>query len=123
MTNRNLIAVALLTLFTCGIYWLYWLYVTTKELKDVSGRGELNPTVDVLLAIVTCFIWGIYAEYRNAQIVHQVQKRRGVAHEDKSNLVLIMNLLALLVGITGLIAVIVLQEDYNRLAAPAAAAT
>jgi len=54
LTRRSVALVILFTLISCSIYWFYWLYVTTDELKRVSGRDELNPGIDLLLSIVTC---------------------------------------------------------------------
>ncbi len=115
VAQRNTALVVVLMFVTCGLYWFYWIYATTSELRAVSRRDDLNPAIDLLVSVVTCGLWGIYVEYRNAQIVHEVLMARGVAHEDKSNLILILNLLTFVVGVTGIIAVAMLQEEYNRL--------
>ncbi|HEY3450464.1 MAG TPA: DUF4234 domain-containing protein [Myxococcales bacterium] len=119
MTRRNPAIVLLLTLVTCTIYWFYWIYVTTDELKQTTGKADLNPALDVVLSIVTCGIWGIYVEYRNAQLVHETLDARGVRHEDRSVVILILNLASFFVGVTGLIAIVLLQDELNKLAPPA----
>ncbi|MDP3500734.1 MAG: DUF4234 domain-containing protein [Myxococcales bacterium] len=70
--------VALLTIFTCGLYALYWQYKTTDELKAITGK-DLNPGLEVLLSVVTCGIFSIYAHYRNAQLVTKPSTPIGLA--------------------------------------------
>ena len=116
MRKRNSILVIVLMMVTCGIYWFYWVYVTTEELRVVSGNPELKPGTDLLLNVLSCGVWGVYVEYRNAKVSHDVFIARGQVHEDKSNTVLIFNVLALFVGLTWFVAPYLLQEDYNKLA-------
>src|SRR5687768_9821451 len=103
-------------LLTCGLYGFYWLYATTDELAKATARSDLNPMVDLLLAIVTFGLWGLYAEYRNARIVHEEMARRSLTHSDQSNMILLFNVLTLATGLTWLIGVVLTQEEYNRLA-------
>ena len=110
--------IIVLNLVTCGVYWFYWCYVTTQELRASTGRTDLNPGMDLLLNIVTCSMWGIFVEYRNAQVVHQTFIHRGIHHEDKSSMILIMNILMFFTGgVTAIIAVVLMQEELNKLAA------
>jgi hypothetical protein len=41
----------LLSIVTCGIYWLYWVYVTFEELKQHNNKG-LGGVVALLIGIV-----------------------------------------------------------------------
>ena len=116
MTRRDSWMPPVLTLVTCGIYYFYWQYVTTEELKTATGREDLNPMLDLLLTLVCCGLWSIYVQYRNAQVVHETFQARGVQHEDKSTFVLIMHALSALNGITGLIAMMMLQDELNKCA-------
>lgn len=116
ITERNSVVVIALMLVTCFVYWFYWFYVTTAELKAVSGDEQLNPTTDLFLNIISCGVWGLYAEYRNAKVSHAIFVQRGVAHEDKSNTVLLFNCLAVFIALTWFIGPYLLQEDYNLLA-------
>lgn len=116
MTRRDAWLPPLLTMVTCGIYMFYWQYVTTDELKRASGREDLSPMTDLLLSILCCGLWSIYVQYRNAQVVHEVFQRTGRPHEDKSTMVILMHALAFVNGITSLFAIMMLQEEYNKLA-------
>ena len=116
MRERSSVLVAVLMLVTCGLYGFYWLYLTTDELQKATGRSELNPLVDLLLAVITFGLWGLYAEYRNARIVHEEMTKRSLAHTDQSNVILLFNVLTLVSGLTWLIGAVLTQEEYNRLA-------
>lgn len=116
MTERNPIVVVLATLVTCTVYAYYWLFVTTEELKAVTGREELSPIADLLLTVVTFGLWGIWATTRNAGIVHRELVARGVAHEDRSLLVLGLDLATFVSGFAWLASMALLQDDLNRLA-------
>ena len=43
MIKRNPVTVAVLTILTFGVYAYYWLYRTTEELREETGRDDLNP--------------------------------------------------------------------------------
>jgi len=54
--------------------------------------------------------------------VHETIVRSGRAHEDKSTIILILNIASFFVGVTGFIAIALLQDELNKLAdAPVAA--
>ncbi len=107
----------MLTMVTCGIYLFYWQYVTTTELKNVSGRDDLNPAMDLALSLLCCGAWSIYVQYRNTQVVPEVLARRGMQHEDRSMFVLLMHVITLVSGgITGLFAMMIVQDELNKLA-------
>lgn len=116
MSKRNPVAVAVLTVLTFGLYAYYWLYSTTDELKDETGREELNPLIDVLLAIVTVGLWGIWAGARNAKIAHEEMVARGHRHTDRSLAVAGVSALSLVSGWAWIVAMAMVQEDLNRLA-------
>lgn len=114
MTRREPWIPAVFTILTCGVYYLYWQYVTTDELKQVTGREDLNPLMDLFITLLCCGFWGIYV--RNAQVVHEAFQSRGQTHEDKSTFILLLHALSVVNGLTGLFALLMLQEEYNKLA-------
>lgn len=116
LRERNPVPLILLSLITCGAYSLYWLYVVTRELRDALDQPSLNPTVDVVLSVVTCGLWTIYAHYRNAGLLHRALTRYEPGARDQSVIVLILDLAALVTGVTWLIGLFVLQDEHNRLA-------
>jgi hypothetical protein len=116
ITERNSAIVVVLSLVTCGIYYLLWLYWTDSELKEALGDEEIKPGQDVLLTIVTCFLWSIYVEYRNAQKIYRALLSRDPNAKNQTEMVLIMNVVALFVGATWLVATYIVQEELNKLA-------
>ncbi|MDQ3036085.1 MAG: DUF4234 domain-containing protein [Myxococcota bacterium] len=115
MTKREPWIVLVLTFVTCGIYHLWWQYTTTEELRDVSGRDELNPAMELLLTLVTCGLFAIYVAYRNAQLVHHEYEQAGVAHDSKAQLLVLLYAVAVFNGLTALLAPMILQDEYNKL--------
>ncbi|MBX3270726.1 MAG: DUF4234 domain-containing protein [Sandaracinaceae bacterium] len=115
MTRRESYIPALFTFLTCGLYYFYWQYVTTEELKNTTGRTELNPMVDLLITILCCGVYGMYVQYRNAQIIHEVFQSRGVPHEDKSTMILIMHVAHAFTGMTSFIGILMMQDELNKL--------
>jgi heme/copper-type cytochrome/quinol oxidase subunit 3 len=115
MTRRDSWVPPVLTLVTCGFYYLYWQYVTSEELKQATGRDDINPLMDLLITVACCGFWAIYVQYRNAQVVHQSFQAAGQQHEDKSSFILIMHLLNMISGVTAFVAMMVLQDELNKL--------
>lgn len=113
--ERQFVLVLVLLIVTCGIYRLFWIYNTSSELKATTNDPQINPGVDVLLTLVTCGIWGIYVEYRNYQKANAALRWREPYREDKSQTILILVVLALVVGVTGIVALYLVQEELNAL--------
>jgi len=62
MTNRGLVAVLLLSIFTFGIYAIYWMVVFQIELKKETGEG-FDGFAHFLMLIFTFGIYSIYWQY------------------------------------------------------------
>ncbi len=115
MTKRNPVLVVALTFVTFTLYAYYWLYRTTDELRTESGRDDLHPLLDVVLAALTFGLWGLWAGYRNAKIAHEIFEQDGVKHSDRSLPVAIFAALTMVSGWAWLVSMAILQEDLNRL--------
>lgn len=113
--ERSSAMVLVLTFVTCGIYYFYWIYKTTAELRDALNDQSLNPGMDLLLMIVTCGLWAIYVTYRNVQKCHQALLSVNPHRQDPSGNIMLMWVINFVVGITGLIAIYLTQEEYNKL--------
>ncbi len=121
--ERNPIVVVILSLVTCGIYWIWWMYKITDELKEATHDESLKPGMDLLLNLVTCMMWGLYTEYRHAQKIHQVIVLADPNHKDQSQTVMILNIVTVvgawlggMTGICALIAQYIVQDEHNKLA-------
>ncbi len=113
--ERSAVMVAVLSAFTCGIYYLYWLYKTGSELREALVDDEIKPGVDVVMTILTCSIWSVYSEYRNAQKIHGALLSRDPYAKDQSEMVMMLNVAGYFIGMTWVIATYMLQEDLNKL--------
>ncbi len=114
--ERNSVVVLLLSIVTCGVYFVYWVYQTSTELKQATGDADVNPTLDLVLSLVTCTLWSYYVLYRDADKLHRILVGVDPSHKDQSQTVLILCVAALFVGVTGPVAIYLVQEDFNRLA-------
>ena len=85
--------VLLLSLVTCGIYYLYFIYKTSKETLAYTGEQDIDPALDVVLTVVTAGIWSVYWDYKIAQRIARMQQMAGVRVTDNAVLYLVLNLL------------------------------
>lgn len=116
ITERSPAIVIVLSLLTCGVYFLFWIYSTTSELRDGLGDPEIKPGLDVTLCVLTCSLWSIFVMYRNAQKVHAALLSRDPYAKDQSETVVLLMMATLVVGASGLVAMYILQEELNKLA-------
>jgi len=114
--ERSPITVVLLTIVTCGIYGLYWQFRTSDELRAATNDDSIKPLLELVLTLVTGGIWGVYVQYRNAQKVHAALASREPSRKDQSQSVLILSIAMYFVGVTGFIAMWILQEELNSIA-------
>lgn len=121
MQKRDTALVIVLMLLTCGLYCLYHAYVTTEEVKHLTGRQEINPGMELVINLITCGLFGLFIEYRNMQLIDQWYASHNMAHEEKANMVGLMNLLTFVVGVTWLVATFIYQDELNRAIDAAAA--
>jgi Domain of unknown function (DUF4234) len=54
-TLRSAVSVILLSIVTCGIYFLYWTYKVFEEMKQYSGEG-VGGVVGLVIGIVVGFV-------------------------------------------------------------------
>ena len=81
----------------------------TDELRVATGDESLKPGLDLALALLTCGVWWIYVDYRNAQKVYEVFRAMGVPRNDQSTAILLLAIFFRPV------AFFLLQEEYTAL--------
>ena len=102
--NRNIITCLLLSVITCGVYCIYWAFMVGQEavsVKDEEDRGILEG---ILCAMVP-FIGFYLAEKKFAQGCAD----RGIEHENRSVMYLIIGLIVPIVDLC------IMQNDLNKL--------
>jgi hypothetical protein len=113
--------VLLLTLLTCGIYYLYWVYETSKDVEDFLGEKDIPPIVHLLLFVVTGTLYGFFWDYWIAQKLVKMQRRVGVPEKDNTVLYLALDILGAgpIAGL-GIVVPLLQQSDLNEVYAAAA---
>ena len=82
MKRRNVAAVIILTLITCGIYGYYWLYVTARDLQKESGVSEFPPAGILLLSIFASGAGTALLGFDANVAVNTLKAQRGMHQED-----------------------------------------
>ena len=67
--TKSLLTAAILSIVTCGIYFIYWIYVTTNDVNNYMEQEYINPTLVVVLSIITCGLFTVYWFYKYGTIV------------------------------------------------------
>ena len=110
--QRSIWVGILLTIITCGIYYLYWLFVLTDDwnlITEAQGqRPGTTPGLVVILTLITCGLYGIYYWYYLSKRVARVADRNGNALEDDTLLCVILCLFGL-----GFISAAIQQNNLN----------
>ena len=62
--TRSVALAIVLSLVTCGIYFIYWMVVLNDEINALTGDTAAPSGIVVfLLSLITCGIYGIYWAY------------------------------------------------------------
>lgn len=107
LKERNVVAVILLSIVTCGIYSLYWTYVTMDAL-DKEGQASNMPVIAqflLLFVYVGYILFGINADAN----INAIKEKKGVATTDNKVLWLILGL------VCPIILVALIQNEINQL--------
>lgn len=91
--RRGPVMVLLLSLLTCGLYYLYWVYVTSSEIQEYTGERDIPPIVELLLTLFTGGLYLFYWDWKTAKQIARMQSRLGLNVTDNSLLYLIFNIL------------------------------
>jgi hypothetical protein len=119
-SSRSPVTVLLLTLITCGIYYLFWVYQTSKDVDDFLGETDIPPIAHVLLFIISGTLYGFFWDYWIAQKLIKMQRRVGVPEKDNTVLYLALDILgAGPVAGLGIVVPLLQQSDLNAVYAAA----
>jgi len=113
-TRREPGLVLLLSLLTCGIYYIYWVYKVSGEVQDFLGEPDTPPVVELLLTALTCGLYLFYWDWKMAEKIATMQARVGLPSTNNALLYLVLNLLgAGPIGGLGLIVPLIEQGHLN----------
>ena len=110
-TVRSVPMLVVLSIVTCGIYYLYWIYKTTDEIKNFMEREDINPALELILVLVTCNIYSLYWYYKYGKIVYlEMTEKVGMDNSEDSTVLLVI--LGLLVNF---VAGAIMQDKLNAI--------
>ena len=110
MQKRNIAVMLILSFITCGIYNLCWMYLARDEFKRLSGYEDINPGLELFLAII-CFPFFYYWIYKFSADIAKYQAENGKYVCDNG----VVNLLLAIFGL-GLVSELLIQSQLNELA-------
>ena len=105
MKKRNLLVCFLLSVVTCGIYFVYWQCSFQNQLKAQTGKG-FGGVGHFFMCIFTLGIYSLYWQYAAGK------RLADQGAEDRSVLYLLLSL----IGIGGAINMFLMQSQANHLA-------
>jgi len=76
--------VLILSIITCGIYYLYWIYATSKDVDEFLGESDIPPIVHVLLFLVTGSLYGYFWDFIIGQKIVKMQRKVGLPEKDNT---------------------------------------
>lgn len=100
--------VLLLSIVTCGIYFLYWLYITSDELRVYLQDESINPGLELLLSII-CAPYVVYWFYKFGKLVERAQANSGEMVDDNSILYVILAIFGL-----SIVGAMIMQGQLNK---------
>lgn len=121
---RNLWLVGVLSVVTLSLYNVYLVYQWSKELNALEGREKHNPTVVLLVSLLTC---GLGASVFECLFAHDLQKW----HEARRTKPLLEPLMVVIIALNaaawvlyaagigiaaGVAASVLMQREFNALA-------
>ncbi|MDL2324503.1 DUF4234 domain-containing protein [Ruminococcaceae bacterium OttesenSCG-928-A16] len=117
MKNRNIALYVILSIVTCGIFYIYWYYCIADDFYNQNPQLQNNlptsPILTIVLNVVTCGLYGIYVAYVWGKATPEIMARYGRQAEDRSILYLIFSVVGLQIVTTCMI-----QNDFNNTSVP-----
>ncbi len=111
LTNRNIVTMILLFLFTCGIYPIYWIISVQDELQRNYTREQLKSGIMVvLLMVVTCGIYSFFWLYKTAQVINELSEDAGLGNPRDEVLMLILGAFTFFI-----IFAVLMQDRINKI--------
>ena len=114
MKNENIKSVPMLVILsvvTCGIYYLYWIYKTTELIKNFMDNQEINPTLELILCFIIPF-YQLYWYYKYSKVIYKdMTSKVGMDNtEDTSVLLLVLSFFGL-----GIVSAAIIQDKLNSI--------
>jgi len=109
--TRSPVVVILLSIVTCGIYYIYWLYTIMDDLNKAAGREVMNPIMFTVLSIV-CAPIVYYVFYTVDKSLEEISANEGTGY--KANFILWL-ILSLVCGVGLWVGMAQLTDGFNAI--------
>ena len=117
--RKDFVTVLLLSLVTCGIYFLIFLYETNEDINRMvgnDGQAKDGATM-IILTLVTCGIYYLYWIYVQGNRIKAVADCNHIRCDETGTFYLVMELLSYCCcGIIHWVGIYKFIDNFNRLA-------
>lgn len=110
LKERNIGIAIILSLITCGIYYLYWIYAVTNEVGHLNESPNFTGGKTILFGIITCGIYFLFWFYQLGGQIAGVQAKKGLPQKDEGLMYVILAVFGM-----GLISLAIAQSNVNEL--------
>ena len=93
--RREPALILILSIITCGLYYLWWMYAVSQEVQDFLQEADTSPGIDVLATVCTCGLYILYWDYRLGKKIVRMQEMVGLLQVDNYTLYLILDIMQL----------------------------
>lgn len=106
--ERNFVVGIILSIITCGIYYIYWFVTLTDDVRVLNKNSSLSGVKSFLFTIITCGIYGFYWAYKMGKATYEIQASRGRPASDNSVLFVVLAIFGLQI-----VNVCIIQSEIN----------
>ncbi|HIY20661.1 MAG TPA: DUF4234 domain-containing protein [Candidatus Flavonifractor merdigallinarum] len=109
MKQRSIPVCIILSLITCGIYFLYWFVCITDDTTRISTKYNTSGGMALVLTLITCGLYGFFWAYKMGECMDELRMKSGEPMGNLPIIYLILNLFGL-----SIITAALIQSDLNK---------
>lgn len=87
LEKKNVAVCLILSLITCGIYYLYWVYKMCEQMGELKHTGENDGVKVILLGIITCGIYTMYWTYQTSKDIYYAELDLGMTRVSDNSII------------------------------------
>src|SRR5690625_5378537 len=92
---RNIGIAIILSIITCGLYYLYWIFAMTREIAHLNNAPTFSGGLTIILGIVTCGIYFLFWFYQVGEHLTQLKAKHNMPASNDSLLLVILAVFSL----------------------------